>query len=170
MRSRVTLVCNCSHSRTRSSCLLVSATSVREGDAFADLVLTVWLTLATYMSWPVSTTYSIVSAVLGVGSKPNHRPLSRPSLMEISQSLLQDSMPPAGDGTGVRVWLLSGEVSLLLLPWQLASAQSLFCWSSSSFSSATTRLDGVLSPAPSGSSSLPVSSRCLSVSLSGKDR
>lgn len=36
----------------------------------ADILAnSVWLTLATYMSWPVSTTYSIVSAVLGVGSE-----------------------------------------------------------------------------------------------------
>ncbi|KAJ9117929.1 hypothetical protein QFC20_000210 [Naganishia adeliensis] len=33
----------------------------------AIFISSLWLTLATYMSWPVSTTYSIVSAVLGVG-------------------------------------------------------------------------------------------------------
>ncbi|KAI5453621.1 hypothetical protein NCC49_005444 [Naganishia albida] len=33
----------------------------------AIFISSLWLSLATYMSWPVSTTYSIVSAVLGVG-------------------------------------------------------------------------------------------------------
>lgn len=41
-----------------------------EEAAYPDpMFCTVWLSIATYMSWPVSTTYSIVSAVLGVGSK-----------------------------------------------------------------------------------------------------